>query len=173
MTLTFSNGGGTTETNGSGFFLRPVYLGWTGTLSLEKDGFVFLPFSLEYSQVTSDLRGQNFFALPGRIRLALQVTRHIRGSLTIRRHYATIDLTFTAEEIFETIPISSISIFIYRKEEDGQYREIHEITPGDLQTGGTFSLLDKTIEKDKTYTYKAVVIYNEAYNIKESDEKEI
>jgi hypothetical protein len=173
VTLTFSNGGGTTETNDSGFFLRPVYLGWTGTLTVEKDGFVFLPFLLEYLNVTSHLRGQNFFALPGRIGLGLQVTRHISGSLTIRRHYAAIDLTFSAEEIFETISISSISIFIYRKEGDGEYREIHEITAGDLQTFGTFTLLDKTIEKEKTYTYKAVVIYNEAYNIKESEEKVI
>jgi len=63
VTLTFSNGGGTALTNGSGQYIRTVPLGWSGTVTPSKVGYVFTPTDRSYTNVSSDQTGQDYTAV--------------------------------------------------------------------------------------------------------------
>jgi hypothetical protein len=63
VTLTFSNGGGTAVTNASGQYIRTVPLGWSGTATPAKTGYIFTPANRSYTSVSSDQTGQNYTAV--------------------------------------------------------------------------------------------------------------
>ncbi|MHC4535025.1 MAG: hypothetical protein ACYS6K_13840 [Planctomycetota bacterium] len=58
VSLTFSNGGGSTITNNSGFYSKRVPYGWSGTATPSKSGYGFLPPQRTYSYVNSDIPDQ-------------------------------------------------------------------------------------------------------------------
>jgi len=60
VTLSFSNGGGTTSTNADGFYNYNVTLGWSGSVTPSLEGWVFDPPSRSYSNVTSGQDSQNY-----------------------------------------------------------------------------------------------------------------
>jgi hypothetical protein len=62
VTLTFSNGGGTTTTNTNGDYSRSVPWGWTGTVTPSRTECVFIPAGRSYENVTSALTAQNYAA---------------------------------------------------------------------------------------------------------------
>jgi hypothetical protein len=74
VTITFSNGGGTTTTNSNGNYSRSVTYGWSGSATPAKSGYNFDPTSIPYANVTSNTSGQNFSG-------TLQ-TRSISGRVT-------------------------------------------------------------------------------------------
>jgi len=60
VVLTFSNAGGSTVTNSSGYYSHTVVSGWSGTATPSKAGYSFDPLSRSYSNVTSDISGQDY-----------------------------------------------------------------------------------------------------------------
>ena len=60
VTLSFSNGGGSTTTNSSGYYSASVSYGWSGTVTPSKSGWTFSPSSRTYSNVTSNQSNQNY-----------------------------------------------------------------------------------------------------------------
>lgn len=60
VTITFSNGGGTTSTNSSGNYSHGVGLGRSGTVTPSKTGVTFAPSSRNYTSVTSDQANQDY-----------------------------------------------------------------------------------------------------------------
>jgi hypothetical protein len=177
VTLTFSDaaGGGITaaETDTGGFYQHAVSIGWSGKLTLEKSGYVFLPSSQTYLNVMMDLRGQNFFALPGSVALNFQASRKIAGGLVIKRQYGEIRLT---PEITGNIPIAVY--IISRKEQvgangTGPYLDIKIIKDTDLQSGSTYIYLDMDIHPGIIYMYKVRAEHKSGITIKESIEIEI
>jgi hypothetical protein len=60
VTLTFSNGGGSTTTDNSGFYSKTVTYGWSGVVTPSRSGYTFSPPSTSYAAVTSDLSDQNY-----------------------------------------------------------------------------------------------------------------
>ena len=60
VTITFSNGGGTTTTRSNGNYSRSVTYGWSGSATPSKSGYNFNPPSTPYSNVTSNQSGKNF-----------------------------------------------------------------------------------------------------------------
>lgn len=62
VTLFFSNGGGVTLTDNSGFYSKIVPSGWSGTVSPFKNGYAFSPSSRSYSNVFSSKPGQDYEA---------------------------------------------------------------------------------------------------------------
>jgi hypothetical protein len=60
VTMTFSNGGGTTRTNGSGYYSHDVSCGWSGTVTLSRGGDSFTPPYKSYSDVTSNIENENY-----------------------------------------------------------------------------------------------------------------
>ena len=66
VSLTFSNGGGSTITDSSGFYGKRVPEGWSGTATPSKSDYVFTPSQRSYLDVISDLPDQGYigFAVP-------------------------------------------------------------------------------------------------------------
>jgi hypothetical protein len=60
VNLHFSNGGGSTVTNNSGFYAKRVPKGWSGTATPSKHDFVFSPPQRTYQNVTTDIPNQNY-----------------------------------------------------------------------------------------------------------------
>jgi hypothetical protein len=62
VTLTFSNNGGTTTTNESGYYSQQVLSGWSGIVTPSKNGYIFSPSSREYTAVAANQTGQDYTA---------------------------------------------------------------------------------------------------------------
>jgi len=60
VSLTFSNSGGSTITNSSGFYSKRVPDGWSGTATPSKSGYGFIPSQRSYSYVNSDIPDQDY-----------------------------------------------------------------------------------------------------------------
>lgn len=61
VTLSFSNGGGTTATNDSGYYSKTLPCGWNGTVTSSINGYSISPASKEFT-LESNLINQNFTA---------------------------------------------------------------------------------------------------------------
>jgi hypothetical protein len=66
VSLTFSNGGGSTITDSSGFYGKRVSEGWSGTATPNKSDYIFSPSQRSYLDVISDIPDQGYvgFAVP-------------------------------------------------------------------------------------------------------------
>ncbi len=66
VSLTFSNGGGSTITDSSGFYTKRVPDGWSGTVTPSKSGYAFIPPQRSYLDVISNIPDQDYlgFAVP-------------------------------------------------------------------------------------------------------------
>jgi hypothetical protein len=62
VTVTFSNGGGTTTTNASGAYTATLPYGWTGTVTPTLAGYLFTPAVRSYTNVIVNAFAQNFTA---------------------------------------------------------------------------------------------------------------
>ncbi len=62
VTITFSNGGGTATTDSSGGYFHSVSDGYSGTATPAKTGYTFSPTSIDYINVTSDKKVQDYIA---------------------------------------------------------------------------------------------------------------
>ena len=60
VTITFSNGEGSTTTDSSGYYIQKVKEGWSGTATPSKVGYNFDPASRSYSKVKKDKKDQNY-----------------------------------------------------------------------------------------------------------------
>ena len=60
VTMTASNGGGTTQTNANGFYSFSLPSGWSGTITPSKTDYEFNPESRSYSGLAGDSTAQNF-----------------------------------------------------------------------------------------------------------------
>lgn len=60
VTLTFSNGGGSTNTSTTGYFSHIVPSGWSGTVRPSRVGYVFEPYSRSYESLTQCASNQDF-----------------------------------------------------------------------------------------------------------------
>ncbi len=69
--------GGWDMTDTDGFYRLPVRLGWSGTVSLSKLGYVFEPASRTYQNVRQDIGDQHYIATPGEV-------SGITGTLSVR-----------------------------------------------------------------------------------------
>jgi len=77
VTITFSNGGGTTMTVENGSYSHALSFGWSGSAIPSKDGYTFSPSSRNYTNVTSGTTGQDYtcslqtFTVAGTIRMSV------------------------------------------------------------------------------------------------------
>jgi hypothetical protein len=60
VTITFSNGEGSTTTDSSGYYSQKVKEGWSGTATPSKVGYNFDPAYLNYSKVKRDQKDQDY-----------------------------------------------------------------------------------------------------------------
>ncbi|MCP4610885.1 MAG: carboxypeptidase regulatory-like domain-containing protein [Planctomycetes bacterium] len=60
VNLTFSNGGGNTVTDSSGFYTKKVPEGWSGTATPSKGDYIFSPTHRSYLDVISDIPDQDY-----------------------------------------------------------------------------------------------------------------
>jgi len=71
VTLSFSDGGGSTTTDADGNYIHPVSSGWSGTVTPSNTGNIFDPASRTYPSVTSSQIEQDYFSsssfLKGRV----------------------------------------------------------------------------------------------------------
>jgi hypothetical protein len=169
VTLTFSNSGGTCQTDDNGNYENTVNYGWEGTVTPGKTDWVFLPASQDYANVVSNQRHQDFQAIYGSVTLTLQASGGITGSFLIQRLYGRISLTAEV-----TSPDLVSHYIIYKQDQDGTISEFENITHTELQNkGGTHTIIDRDIEPGKIYTYEAWAIHSTGYKIKESGKKQI
>ncbi len=77
VTISWSNGGGSTTTNSSGYYSFTVPYGWSGTVTPSKSGYTFFPRSRSFSNVVSN-QSQNF--TPSRT--TLTISGYVQGLLT-------------------------------------------------------------------------------------------
>jgi hypothetical protein len=63
VNLTFSNGGGNTVTDSSGFYTKRVAEGWSGTAAPSKGNYIFSPAQRSYLDVISDIPNQDYVVL--------------------------------------------------------------------------------------------------------------
>jgi hypothetical protein len=62
VTLTFSNSAGTTTTNNNGYYSHNVPLGWSGTVTPSKEGYMFTPANKSYTSVKAEKTHQDYTA---------------------------------------------------------------------------------------------------------------
>lgn len=60
VTVAFSNGGGSTETTGGGYYTHSVPYGWSGTATPSYGDWTFDPNSRTYNNVTTNQAGQDY-----------------------------------------------------------------------------------------------------------------
>ena len=60
VTITFSNSGGNTTTNSSGYYQKYVLYGWSGTATPSLSGWTFSPKNIPYNNVTSNQSIKNY-----------------------------------------------------------------------------------------------------------------
>jgi hypothetical protein len=60
VVLTFSNGGGSTVTDDSGFYSKRVVKGWSGTATPSKGDYIFTPSQRSYLDVITDIPDQDY-----------------------------------------------------------------------------------------------------------------
>ena len=60
VTLTFSNGGGSTTTSSNGDYTNLVYYGWSGSATLYFGSGSFYPFTRTYANVVEEQAGQDY-----------------------------------------------------------------------------------------------------------------
>ena len=60
VTITFSNGEGSTTTDSSGYYSQKVKEGWSGAVTPSKVGYNFDPASRNYSEVKRDQKDQDY-----------------------------------------------------------------------------------------------------------------
>jgi len=82
VTLSFSNGGGSTTTNSSGYYSKQVPYGWSGTVTPSKSGYTFSPPSRSYSNVTSNQTNQNYTGSPPCYTLSISISPNGSGSVS-------------------------------------------------------------------------------------------
>ncbi len=63
VNLAFSNGGGSTVTDSSGFYDKRVPEGWSGTATPSKGDYIFSPLQRSYLDVISDIPDQDYVGL--------------------------------------------------------------------------------------------------------------
>jgi hypothetical protein len=63
VSLTFSNGGGSTVTDSSGFYTKRVAEGWSGIATPSKGDYIFTPSQRSYLDVISDIPDQDYVGL--------------------------------------------------------------------------------------------------------------
>ena len=78
--LTFSNGGGTATTDGSGNYSNVVSHGWSGTMTPSKTGYTFSPTSKSFTNVTMD-QTQDFVGTPSGVTISGSVETTLGGSI--------------------------------------------------------------------------------------------
>jgi hypothetical protein len=166
--ITFSNGVASTHTRLDGHYSQEVHSKWSGTVTPEKPGYHFTPTSQDYSNVISNMPGQNYSAAPGSAKLNLKAERLEEKKLLIRKQYVKLDLTLYEKEGNPTIS----SYIISRKEPGSDYTKIKEIPGDELDKGVTKTYYDWSIEENESYTYKAKAIDSKGAVIGESDETE-
>jgi subtilisin family serine protease len=75
VTVSWSNGGGSTTTNSSGYYSFTVPYGWSGTVTPSKSGYTFSPPSRSFINVVSN-QSQNFTA--SQITTTLTISGYVR-----------------------------------------------------------------------------------------------
>ena len=97
VTLTFSNGAGTTFTDANGDYSHPIEPGWSGTITPSKEDYTFTPSSRSYSHAAAAFIHQDYTASPfsvtvtiiqpeegatvsGTVTIAAAVSSHARGA---------------------------------------------------------------------------------------------
>ncbi|MDA9761710.1 hypothetical protein N9C84_01400 [Desulfobacterales bacterium] len=78
VTITFSNGEGSTTTDSSGYYSQKVKEGWSGTATPSRVGYNFDPAYLNYSKVKRDQKDQDYTA--SAVNKLLSITINIVGS---------------------------------------------------------------------------------------------
>ena len=147
VTLTFSNGGGSTVTDSEGNYRHGVPYNWSGTAapSKEIDNDLFLlfdPLQNSYRGVTSNVSEDDYTLS---VTLRITASRKKIISMTTIKYYGEIN--FIGEPIIRDASV--YTYIIYRKETGGPFTAIAEFSHR-----GAFPYQDKYIDKDKDYTYK-------------------
>jgi hypothetical protein len=152
VSLNFSDGAASTETDQEGYYAQSVPSAWFGSITPEKNGYVFFPTSQYYSNVVLDTPDQNFTSIDTDFSLRFEGQRIVAGPVIIRKHFAELNLTV------ERTAGNPVSIYvILRRESRGIYQENITIPGSQLQVGETYTYYDDSLDRDKTYTYKVIV----------------
>ena len=70
VNVTFDNAGSTT-TNDQGFYSKAIPNGWSGAVTPEKEGYIFIPASRKYNNITNDQLNQDYAGIEGSEQLSL------------------------------------------------------------------------------------------------------
>jgi hypothetical protein len=100
--------------------------------------------------------------------LDLQASRIEEKSWLVKKHIGKIEIRVTGSG-----SISGFDFIVYKKKgPEGDFERLFSI-PGIQMAGGNHIHYDKYLDKDKSYTYKAVVQDSNGYVILTSDEETI
>ena len=144
--LTFSNGGGSTITDSSGFYSKRVSDGWSGTATPSKSGYGFLPSQRSYSYVNSDIPDQDYTGFVAAPPADDYLTEYFSSEEDIF-DLSNRSLMFT--------PINNVSY-------SGIQREITKL-PTDPAGGTELSLGDDDCEFVQLYGQEKVSIFNSSF----------
>jgi len=164
VTLSFSNFGGSTASNGSGFYSHEVVEGWSGIVKPAKTDYFFSPAGKSYSNVVSNRDREDYTAIYRMIR-DFQVRREEEKSWIIKREFAVIDAAVKHPEYADTF-------IIYRKQPGEDYRLVHQFFPTDFQEGN-YTYNDTFVDRGKSFTYKLAALNSAGTVIATSGEQTI
>jgi hypothetical protein len=147
VTMNFSNGVPSTDTDSEGNYSQDVDYDWSGTVTPSKINFSFHPSYEELSNLKNDV----FLVFRLSVTLTLTAERFEENTLTMRLYYIKLYLSV------ELKGAPNIEKYIiYRKKSGDSYKPIKEFTVQEYDRGEAFPYTDKYFDTDITYTYKVV-----------------
>ena len=186
VVLTFSNGGGTAETNSSGFYSQDLGDGWSGTVTPSKRGYTFIPEVRNYSNLTADQKHQDYtesakdvkygitidISGAGTIQLNPNQDSYTQGSLISVTAIADIGWVFSEwrgdlNSLNNTENISIISnmvitaVFLEDNDNDGVSDEEEDSNPvnGDGNKDGILDSLQSNVTSKLNYSNNKYVTF--------------
>jgi photosystem II stability/assembly factor-like uncharacterized protein len=164
VTLYFSNNVGTAVTDQNGRYSRFVFYDWSGTVTPQKDGYLFIPANSTYASIVSDQNGGHHTAYHDNTSLSISVSREADSAWIIRRQYGKIDIVIKNPD---NIPFKKYAI--YRKKDDEPFYQVNEFGDSQIREN-VYTYTDRFIDQDKSYIYKFAALDSNGAIITESDE---
>jgi hypothetical protein len=186
VALTFSNGGGTAETNSSGYYSQELDNGWSGTVTPAKGGYSFIPVARNYSNLTADQKNQDYtesitddkyeirldISGAGTIQLNPEQDSYTHGTLISMTAIADIGWVFSewrgdlnslnkSENILITSDMVITAVFIEDNDNDGVSDKEEDSNPvnGDGNNDGILDSLQSNVTSKMIYSVDEYVTF--------------
>ena len=133
VSVSFSDGSGPIQTDENGTFIRELSDGWTGTITVSKDGYSFSPGTLNISSLNSNLVGQVFIGNRSSILFVDQDASGNGDGTNWANAYTDLGEALTSNNMFDEVWVAEGTYL------PGEIRASFFLLPPNISVYGGFS----------------------------------